>query len=292
MNITGRTGVALLILFVFCLTIGARHPAPVKGTPKTDLTAEEIIARSITALGGQDALDKIKTRIIRATYHNVTDPCGEGAFEFYQKADKYLNVTHQACLSDLIGEKEGFDGKIFWRGSLLGEVLKGSNLEALKTRSRISGYGLKIGITPETNWKLFYDSAEVLLGFEVSGQPKESAANADSYVLKFSPLEGSATIKVYDKSSFLLTRIYVTQTVIAGAGPVLTRTELSDYRFIDGVRIPFVICLTDSVGFFYRITKLTEVKNNIPIDDSVFNKPDLPFSRGEINKGLSNSLSK
>ncbi|HZS46286.1 MAG TPA: hypothetical protein VFC63_14515 [Blastocatellia bacterium] len=282
MHITNRTAAAFLILLGFCLTIGAQHPAPARGTQNADLTAEEVISRSIVAVGGQDALNKIKTRIIRATYDEHMIACGAGAFEYYQKADKYLSISHQACISDLIEEKEGFDGKIFWRddGSrILGKVLSGPSLDEFKTRNRISGYGRKIGITPETNWKSFYNSVEVLEGFEVYGQPKESGDNANSYVLKFMPLEGSAIVKVYDRSSFLLTRIYVAQTVIAGGEPVLTKTELSDYRLIDGVKVPFESRFSDSIAFFSEITKLLEVKNNVPIDDSIFNKPESPLNK-------------
>jgi hypothetical protein len=53
-------------------------------------------------------------------------------------------------------------------------------------------------------------------------------------------------------------------------GEISSAEEYDDYREVDGVKIPFVIHHLEN---FHIIIKLTEVKQNVPIEDAVFAKP-------------------
>ena len=55
-----------------------------------------------------------------------------------------------------------------------------------------------------------------------------------------------------------------------GAGKMIEAVEYQDYREVDGVKVPFIIHQIEDVHF---TMKLTEVKHNGAIDDSVFVKP-------------------
>lgn len=53
-------------------------------------------------------------------------------------------------------------------------------------------------------------------------------------------------------------------------GKITGAVEYWDYREVDGVKVPFVIYQVQDV---HVTIKLTEVKHNVPIDDTVFVKP-------------------
>jgi hypothetical protein len=53
-------------------------------------------------------------------------------------------------------------------------------------------------------------------------------------------------------------------------GQITDATEHTDYREVDGVKVPFIIYPVQDAHFTF---KLTEVKHNMPIDDAVFVKP-------------------
>ena len=78
-------------------------------------------------------------------------------------------------------------------------------------------------------------------------------------------------VKLYfERESGLLIRVlYHTQSA---AGPVPTQIDYSDYRDVDGVKVPFrwKVTLVREVHVAYNID---EVRHNVPIDDSVFQKP-------------------
>ena len=68
----------------------------------------------------------------------------------------------------------------------------------------------------------------------------------------------------FDRETGLLTR----RDVVYGKTPVQHHYE--DYRDVDGIRLPFVL---RSEGPVRVITRLTEVKHNVPIDDAKFRSP-------------------
>jgi hypothetical protein len=59
---------------------------------------------------------------------------------------------------------------------------------------------------------------------------------------------------------------------VGPTGKIPTETYLSDYRLLDGMQIPFK---TRSIvsGIQEVIITYTDVKNNVPVDETLFNKP-------------------
>jgi hypothetical protein len=51
-----------------------------------------------------------------------------------------------------------------------------------------------------------------------------------------------------------------------------TQIDYSDYRAVDGVKIPFRWTLARANGRF--TIQIADVKDNVPVDDSKFAKPD------------------
>jgi photosynthetic reaction center cytochrome c subunit len=81
-------------------------------------------------------------------------------------------------------------------------------------------------------------------------------------------------VKLYfDRESGLLVRVvYHTESVV---GPVPTQIDYADYRDVDGVKVPFrwTVALVRDVHLTYQ---MTEVRQNVAIDESVFAKPIPP----------------
>ena len=80
------------------------------------------------------------------------------------------------------------------------------------------------------------------------------------------PRNGRPRRFYFDKTTGLLVRSEERNQ----ADQVTSAIEYDDYRDVDGIKVPFVIHYVDDAHF---VIKLTEVKQNLSIDDSVFVKP-------------------
>jgi hypothetical protein len=49
--------------------------------------------------------------------------------------------------------------------------------------------------------------------------------------------------------------------------------DFEDYREVVGMKLPFTIRITSIDSFFSSTRKFTEMKLNVPVDASKFNKP-------------------
>ena len=104
-------------------------------------------------------------------------------------------------------------------------------------------------------------TAKISLGKGSGGKMEEREA----LVLE-APRNGSPRRFYFDRVTGLLLR---TEDWNA-AGKMIEAVEYQDYREVDGVKVPFIIHQIEDVHF---TMKLTEVKHNGTIDDSVFVKP-------------------
>jgi hypothetical protein len=81
---------------------------------------------------------------------------------------------------------------------------------------------------------------------------------------------GRPPVRLYfDKNSGLLVRIVRYAETPLGRNP--TQIDYDDYRSVDAVRIPFRWTLARPNGRF--TIQITDVKNNVPVDDGKFSKP-------------------
>ena len=101
------------------------------------------------------------------------------------------------------------------------------------------------------------------------GRPEE-VNGAMCEVLNASRSQGSAPVRLYfdQKSGLLVRMVHLADTPI-GRNP--TQIDYMDYRESDGVKIPYAWTLARPGNRF--TIKLDEVKNNVAIDDSKFEKP-------------------
>jgi outer membrane lipoprotein-sorting protein len=214
-------------------------------------SVDEIIAKYEKALGGKAAYQKLTSRVSKGSF--VLAGMGtEGTTEIYQKApNKMLTITN---LPDFGVVRSGVDGTVAWLDTpqMGAQELTGDAAAATKRSGDFNG---------EIRLKENYPKMVV--------KGKESFDGHDVYVVQATPAEGAPEIMSFDANSGLLVR---SQTQVTGPqGTIDIDTRLSDYREVDGVKLPFTIDQERS-DFSFTI-KLTEVKHNVPIDDAKFEKP-------------------
>ena len=223
-------------------------------------TADQIAERAVAALGGRAAHAKIRSRSTTGTIVLAT-PAGEmsGTVEMLNAAPNKARALIQVDLSALGAGKltvdQRFDGM---SGYVLDSMngnrdITGNQLETMRSNSFPN---------PLLNYKE--------LGATVTLAGKENVGGRDAHVLVYEPTSGSPTRFFIDTETHLVLKLVV-KLDVPQFGEIEQTTSLSDYRDVDGIKLPFQLQTTSSVQNF-TIT-FTDVKHNVPIDPALFVKP-------------------
>jgi hypothetical protein len=214
-------------------------------------TADQILDKYVQALGGKDAIEKVKTQVKKGTYSAHLLP--ESPIEIYEAApDKYFSTLKTP--NGVV--KQGFNGTSGW-------------VSTDKETRELSASRLAV-------WKSIHDFNQKLnlkarySRMAVGG--KEKIGGRDAYLIRARTAQGGRSERLYfDRETGLLVRwVIFTDTMV---GPYPEATDYEDYREVDGVKVPFTIRKNQLEGFEATTLKLTEVKNNVPVDDAKFNMP-------------------
>ncbi|MBA4124939.1 MAG: hypothetical protein H0X72_21040 [Acidobacteria bacterium] len=262
-----KISVLLTILFSISATVFGQKEAvkpAVETKPKVDVktpeikttavkmpTVQEILAKYVQAIGGKEANEKIKSRMIKGTLELMSSGI-KGTFEIFSAAP---NKSIMKISLDGIGEIiEGFDGIAAWSINPLQGNRDKQGEELAQTKLTYDFYR-------ETNLSKLYPKME-LKGTEKIG------AN-EAYVVVGTPDNLPSETFYFDtKSGFLLRYDLI---AISPEGKMPTKTFFEDMREVDGVKIPFKIrSILPQLEF--SITA-TEVKHHITVEDSKFTKP-------------------
>lgn len=223
-------------------------------------TADEVVEKSLAALGGRAAHEKIKTRSMSGTI-TLGTPAGDipGTIEVTNALPNKVRTLIKADLTSLgagpLVIDQRFDGK------------SGYVLDTLQGNREITGSQLdNMRNTGFPHAFLTYKQ----LGIAAKLQGKEKIGEREVYVLEFDPSAGSTIRQYVDAQSFLPTRFVVTVTV-PQMGDVEQITDLTDYRAVDGVKLPFKLVASSSLQTY--TVELAKVEHNVPVDEKVFVKP-------------------
>jgi hypothetical protein len=222
-------------------------------------TADEIVDKTIAAIGGREALGKLTSRHTTGTI-TVSTPAGDlpGTIEIFNQAP---NLTRTLLAIDLSALGAGtmtldqrFDGNI------------GSAVDSMQGPRDITGDQL-------ANLKNA-DFPTPLLRYKERGTKialagKEKVADKDAYALTITPQAGPPSRVFVDADSYLPVRVVVTLDV-PEAGKLEQTSDLSDYRGVDGIKVPFSIRNSSAVQTV--TVKVDKVEHNVPIDPALFHK--------------------
>jgi len=223
-------------------------------------TAEEIVEKHLAAIGGRAALAKLTSRTMTGTI-TVSTPGGDisGPVELVAQQPNKTRMLIKLDLSALGAGQMVFDQRFN------GET--GYVLDSMQGNREISGDQLdtmrnNVFPTPFLNYKA--QGATVELG------GKEKVGGRDAYVVILKPKSGAAVRQFFDAETFLPVRLIVKIT-LPQIGDVEQTTDLSDFRDVDGVKVPFAITASSAVQ--QSSITITKVEHNTKVDDALFSKP-------------------
>jgi outer membrane lipoprotein-sorting protein len=216
-------------------------------------TADQILDKYVAALGGAEAIGKISSRIEKGSI----DAGGhETAIEVFAKApNKRMSVMH-ASGGDSI---TAFDGTAGWLGNTgrAPRDMVGAEIEAVKL---------------DADFHFATHVKEVFSQFRV-GHP-DKVGDRRVYTV-IGVREGQPPVRLYfDETSGLLLRMTRYADTPVGRNP--TQIDYADYREVDGVKVPFRWTLARTGGRF--TIQIQDVRQNVPIDDAKFAKPQTAAS--------------
>lgn len=231
------------------------------GTPAVAQTADEIVEKHLAALGGREALGRIRSRVATGTIA-LTLPVAElkGTVESFAKAPNKSRTLVKLDLSGLGGGEvvndQRFDGSSgFVLDSFNGDrEVTGAQLDVLRNASF------------PTSW---LDYRERGLSISVTGT--ESLGGRQTFVLETTPQTGPRVRTWVDADTYMILKTSVTVPVPELGGDTEQITEFSDFKHVDGVIVPFAVKSINSVQT--AAATLTSVTHNVDIDDASFMKP-------------------
>ena len=223
-------------------------------------TADEILEKSIAAMGGREAMEKITSRSMTGDI-SLTTPAGEipGTVEITNAAPNKSRTVIKADLSAFgagpLVIDQRFDGKAgYVLDSLQGDRdITGNQLDNLKSNSFPHAF-------------LTYKAQ----GIAVKLAGKSKVGERDAFELIFEPSTGSPIRQFIDADSFLPVKTVI-KANLPQVGDIEQTAIASDFRAVDGVKVPYKIEVTSpATGFTMTFSKIT---NNVAIDEKSFLKP-------------------
>jgi len=231
--------------------------APKADTAKADAkpaalpTVDEILDKYVKAIGGKEAIEKIKSRTAKGSFE-IEAMNMNGTIEMFAKAP-----NKNATKIDLPGVgvvNDVYDGSKGWDSNPMTGLreLTGAELAAMKRRADFHS---------EIHFKQQYPKMEV--------KGKEKVGSSEAYVIEATPDEGAPEKLYFDVNTGLIVRHDL--EVEGPQGKMATEVYTDDYKVVDGVKIPHTLKQVNPM--FAMTMKFTEIKTNVEIDEAKFNKP-------------------
>ena len=212
---------------------------------------DQLLEKYVQAAGGAAAIEKVTSRVMKGTieFGGKSLP-----IDVYSKdPDKRVSFTHMPE-GDNVTAFNGHDGWLVMTGHPPREM-HGSDLD---------GAAIDADLHLPTHLKPMFSEMRV--------RGTEKVGEHEAYVV-VGQREGKPPIQLFfDEQSGLLVRLVRLGETALGQMP--TQIDYADYRDAGGVRIPYRWTLARPGGRF--TIQVSEVKENVPVDDAKFVKPAAP----------------
>ena len=235
---------------------GAASPA--KGVAAEQApTADQILQRYVQALGGEKALRKITSRLMKGKFEAPMPQPADAEHKITGDAE-ILTAAPELFYSRVNLGEEGvfisaYDGKVGWSSDPRGvREMQGQELETMRRSSQFQH---------ELRFREIFPQVRVL--------EKASEEDRPVWVLEATPAEGGPEKFYFDAETGLLLRHDSTQFSQGEEVPIEHR--YSDYAPVDGVQVPHVLRHKDP-NVEWQVT-FTEVRQNVPVDAARFSMP-------------------
>jgi hypothetical protein len=230
--------------------------APASGGPASGPTAEQLLDKYVQASGGAAAIDKVTSRVMKGSI----DFGGKSLpIDIYSKdPDKRISFTHMAE-GDSVTAFDGHEGWLGTPGRPGAREMHGSELDAAS---------IDADLHLATHLKAMFSETK-----------REGTEQIGDHMvdLVVGQREGKPPLRLYfDQQSGLLVRLVRYGDTALGLLP--TQIDYADYRDTNGVKIPYRWTLARPSGRF--TIQVSEVKQNVPVDDAKFAKPPAEEQKG------------
>lgn len=222
-------------------------PSPTPAPP----TADQILTKYLEALGGQAAIDKLKTAVMKGTFTGSNGP--PLPYEVIMVSpDKFhvLVTTQQGTM------ERAFDGTVGWEKNARGvSLMPAGTFEAMKQMF------------------LFYSNIKLKEQFpSMRVGRRDKIGDREVITLSGRTADNRREQFYFDaETGLLVRRIRYLPTII---GIIPEQTDFEDYRVVDGVKFPFTVRVSAAdPGNPVGTRQYSEIKLNGPVDDSKFKMP-------------------
>jgi hypothetical protein len=207
-------------------------------------SVDTILSAYVEALGGRTAIDKIATRQLEVSPHR-----GARMKMYWRAPNKVLSEGHR--------ERQGFDGSGGW-------------YETKRKRVQRLPHSRQDEIETDANPIRFVHLRDLYNQLDAA-PPVTLDSKAMDVIAASNDL--GATKFYFDHQSHLLSRI---EEFGVTSAYFKHTTEFLDYQEIDGVKLPrHILRESQEPGAEKGDIKLSSVKQNIPLDEAMFHRPDV-----------------
>jgi hypothetical protein len=225
-------------------------------TPKSSVTADEVMTKAVAALGGEANWKKVTSRQMKVDIDFVHQGV-KGYGVIYQKTP---NMGASESIFTALGKPIGTEFSYF-DGSNGGEVLSFMPAETF-TGKRLEDIKIENDFYGILNWKSGLKSAEVKAKIEKVG-------DEEAYAVVIRPEKASEYTLFISTKTFLPLRKNGVIVLSTSDMKLPVTQTFSDYRAVDGLMLPFkTVSMSPSMGEVVTVVK--EVKHNVEIADSMF----------------------
>lgn len=215
-----------------------------------DPKAKAIIEKYIEVTGGKAAYDNLTSRKMTLALE-VRGQNLKGTIEMTAKSPDLLHVKQE--ITGIGGSEQGFDGTTAWeKNPMTGDrLVTGDELVQFKERAYFD-----IATAPEKAFPTIRLAGEETFDGKVAD--KVELVNASG-----------TTTQLYSRETGLLLKQQ--STIKSPQGEIPVTMTFADYRDVDGIKVAHT--MIQDLGMAIVETKITELKHNVEIDDSVFAVP-------------------
>ena len=222
---------------------------PDPNAPKPTLpTIDEVLGKYVQAVGGQAAIEKVKTRV--TTGQRTSGDGKPVSQEIYQKGTDHILVT--VSMPQGVATN-GYAGTTAWSSNgKETRTIEGDDAEQFMREAQL--------FDPTKLRSVYKDMT-------VAGSDK--IGDREVYVVRAVTPAGGRERLYFDKQTGLLIRRFAASMTMLGVFPY--QVDYSDYKAFEGVQVPTTV--TGSTPGRSWTFKVTDVKQNAAIDDAKFNQP-------------------
>ncbi|MDX2033196.1 MAG: c-type cytochrome [Blastocatellia bacterium] len=231
-------------------TLPSAPPKPAGTMPSPLPTAPEILAKYTQAIGGKEALEKIKSRVIKGA-----SVAGNG-----QSFPLEISVLGPDKYAMSVALPQGASAqKLNGAQGWLKNSREDRAMDAVDlARARSLAMSLDPVLIRDPNARVSF------AGFEKIG-------DRETVILRTALADKRRVRFFFDRETGLLVRRIITTETVIGVDP--EQTDYEDYREVDGVKVPFTIRTSYLDRNYSSLRKFTEIRHNAKVDEALFALP-------------------